>query len=175
MIYSNLNRKFFISSISIFLFILSGCSTTIYSKPDTTTTVIMIRHADRTAMGGQLTERGKKNAHRLIKEIGAMNITAIYSPDLVRNLDTVQPLAKHLGIRITKVQDDPDEQDIVIDIMGKHSGKTVLWVGNTTNLSGIYTLLGGTGESPVRYGDLFIIKVPDKGKSQIEKKRWGNN
>jgi hypothetical protein len=145
----------------------------IHSQPGTTTTVIMIRHAERTASGGQLTELGQQNARGLVNEIGSMKITAIYSPDLYRNLATVNPLARHLVINITKVKDDPNEQDIVIDIMNKHAGKTVLWVGNTTNLPGIYSLLGGTGEPPVRYGDLYIITVPDKGLSTVVKKRWG--
>jgi phosphohistidine phosphatase SixA len=154
---------------------LVACETMIHSPKGTTTTVIMIRHADRTPSGSELTERGHKNAKELVNEIGDMDIAVIYSPDLVRNLDTVKPLANHLGIEIIKVQDDPVPQDVVLTIMEKYPGKTVLWVGNTTNLPGIYYLLGGEGEPPVKYGDLFILAVPDEGQTNVTKKKWGDN
>ncbi len=64
---------------------------------------------------------------------------------------------------------------MAITLIEDHPGKTVLWVGNTSNLAGIYYELGGEGESPVKYGDLYILRVPDKGKTQVEKKTWGDN
>ena len=159
----------------VLLGLLSACETMIHSRAGTTTTVIMIRHADRTPSGSALTPRGHKNAKALIAAIGDMKIDAIYSPDLVRNLDTVRPLAKHLGIKINKVSDEPNTHDIALTFTEEHPGKTVLWVGNTTNLPGIYYSLGGEGEPPVKYGDLYILRVPDKGKTQVEKKTWGDN
>ena len=159
----------------VFLGVLSACMTTMHSQPGTTTTVIMIRHADRNLTGSKLTERGIKNAQALVKELGHMNIAAIYSPDLVRNLETVRPLAKHLGINISKVGDEPDEQQVVLTIIEKHAGQTVLWVGNSYNLPEIYRLLGGKGGPPLKYGDLFILTVPDQGDTIVVKSKWGDN
>jgi len=166
-------RFIIISHLIIFMGILSACQTMIHSSSGTTTTVIMVRHAERTSFGGKLTSLGRKNAQALANAIGDMKIDAIYSPDLERNLKTVEPLAEHLGIKVSKVEGDPDTHDVAITLIGKHAGKTVLWVGNTTNLPDIYYSLGGEGESPVKYGDLFILTVPDKGTTKVVKKTWG--
>ncbi len=58
----------------VLLGLLSACETMIHSRAGTTTTVIMIRHADRTPFGSALTPRGHKNAKALIAAIGDMNI-----------------------------------------------------------------------------------------------------
>ena len=173
--FNKTKRLILLGSLLIFMGLLSACETMLHSRPGTTTTVIMIRHADRTPSGSELTPRGRKNAKALVAAIGDMKIDAIYSPDMVRNLDTVKPLAKHLAIKVTKVSDEPNTHDIAITFTGEQSGKTVLWVGNTTNIPGIYYALGGKGESPVEYGDLFILTVPDKGNTKVDKRTWGDN
>lgn len=155
--------------------VMSACQTMAVSKPKEETTVVMIRHAERTTFGAVLTERGHKNAQALVNEIGSMKISAIYSPDLERNLDTVRPLAKHLGIEITKMTGEWNPGDVVEIITKKHAGQMVLWVGNTYNLPDIYNFLGGEGEPPVKYGDLYILKVSEKGPTRVEKRIWGNN
>ncbi len=171
---TKIKRFIFLSFLVVFIGILSGCETMIHSSSGTTTTVIMIRHAERTSYGGELTALGRKNAQALVKAIGDMKIDAIYSPDLARNLKTVQPLAKQLGIKISTVKDDPDTDSMVLTFIQERAGQTVLWVGNTTNLVDIYNLLGGRGEPPVKYGDLFILSVPDKGTTRVVKKTWGD-
>lgn len=172
--FTKTKRFMFVSYLVVAIGILSGCETMIHSSQGTTTTVIMIRHAERTSFGGKLTALGRKNAEALVKAVDDMKIDAIYSPDLARNLKTVQPLAKHLGIKISTVEDDPDTDNVVLTFLQEHAGQTVLWVGNTTNLLDIYSLLGGRGEPPVKYGDLFILSVPDKGTTRVVKKTWGD-
>ena len=173
--FNNFKKIILLGYVVLFVGGLSACQTPLHSNSGTTTTVIMVRHAERTSFGFELTERGYENAQALVGAIGGMKIDAIYSPDLVRNLDTVRPLADHLGIKIKTVSDEPIEDDIVFTFVQEHAGQTVLWVGNTTNLPGIYNLLGGKGEPPVKYGDLFIVSVTDKGTTKVVKKTWGNN
>ena len=62
------------------------------SKPETATTVILIRHAERDNFFN-LTDLGRKHAAALADAVGDMGIAAIYSPNLERCLDTVKPLA----------------------------------------------------------------------------------
>lgn len=154
---------------------LSACQMMQVAKPKEETTVVMIRHAEKTMIGAVLTERGHKNARALVDEIGHMKISAIYSPDLERNLDTVRPLAKHLGIEITRMTGEWYADDVVDIITSKHDGQTVLWVGNTNNLPDIYELLGGEGEPPIKYGDLYILTVSEKAPTKVVKKVWGDN
>jgi hypothetical protein len=35
--------------------------------------------------------------------------------------------------------------------------------------------LGGNGPPPDNYGDLFILKISDKGETKVDKWSWGRN
>lgn len=148
---------------------VAGCATQMYSPPGQTTIVIMIRHAERSNFSEDLNEDGRIRAAALPAAVAELDIAAIYSPDLRRNLDTVRPLAEQRGIEI--ILSDP--ADAPKRMLSEYAGQTVLWVGNTTNLRAIYHTLGGEGAPPDTYGDLYILTVPDKGKTQTVKRRFG--
>jgi hypothetical protein len=114
-----------------------------YSSADTTTTVILTLHGDRDKGSNILNEKGRTRAQALVGEIGEINITAIYCPDLVRNIDTTRPLAKHLGLKIETISDMSKVAEVLETIMPRHSGDVILWVGNTSNLPQYYSRLGG--------------------------------
>ncbi len=161
------------------IFLLSnlvGCKTVeVHSKPGTTTTVILIRHADRDD-SFHLTEKGHRRAKALVESIGDMGIAAIYSPDVERNLDTVRPLANHSGIEITLTPKTSMwiAEKIVQEILTKHAGGIVVWVGNVSgNLQEVYRLLGGRGRGPLKYGDLYILTISDRGPVKVAKSRFG--
>ena len=172
-------KKRFITFIlvAVVLCFFIGCmSSNIHSKSGTTTTAILIRHADRDDKG-RLTPEGHDRAKALVDTVGHMGVTAIYSPDLERNLDTVKPLADHLGIDITLTPKVSlfVVNKIVNEILSKHAGGVVLWVGNVSgNLQAIYRKLGGKGKGPLEYGDLFILTIPDKGPVNVSKSRFGS-
>lgn len=156
---------------------LAGCGADrVQSRAGTTTTVILTRHADTDPGFGQLNGTGRERAKALVDAVGAMRITAIYSPNLERNLDTVRPLASHLGIEITRTAGVSvfAADSIAREILDKHAGGVVLWVGNVSgNLQMIYRRLGGTGMGPVEYGDLHILTIPDNGPVGVVKRRYG--
>ena len=156
---------------------LAGCAADrVQSRPGTTTTVILTRHADTNPGSGELNETGRERARALVDAVGAMRITAIYSPNLERNLDTVRPLASRLGIEITRTAGVSvfAADSIAREILDKHAGGVVLWVGNVSgNLQVIYRRLGGAGMGPVEYGDLHILTIPDQGPVGVVKKRYG--
>ena len=166
--------------ILVIIFLILGCSvgcarSKTASKPGTTTTVILIRHAERDNFFN-ITAQGRKRAKALVDTVSDMGITAIYSPDLERNLDTVTPLAKHLGIDITLT---PRISTLTVDkivgqILENHLGEVVLLVGNGSgNLRSFHHRLGGTGEGPYQYGDLYIYTIPDQGPDNVVKSRYG--
>ena len=156
---------------------LAGCAAVeVNSRPGTTTTVILTRHADRDPVNGDLNEKGRERAQALVEAVKGMGVTAIYSPDVTRNLDTVRPLAARLGIAITKTPSFSlaESGSIVSEILEKHAGGVVVWVGNVSgNLQRMYHLLGGTGTGPVEYGDLHVLTIPDKGPVKVVKTRYG--
>jgi len=167
--------------IMVIMFLLLGCSVgyagyNLPSKSETTTTVILIRHAERDNFFN-ITAQGRERAKALVDTVSDMGITAIYSPDLERNLDTVTPLARHLGIDITLTPriSKSTVDKIVREILSKHTGEVVLLVGNGSgNLRALHHRLGGTGEGPYRYGDLYIYTIPDEGPVIVVKSRYGS-
>jgi hypothetical protein len=186
---------FFVITIGLAITGISGCSSTssvssepVNSAPGTTTTFILLRHAERAKAAGEsaLTEPGRARAQALVAAISNMNITAIYCPDRGRNRETGMPLADSLGIPLNLVLEErlvnsrEFADEFVLGILSKHAGEKVVWIGNKSpvgiwggNLKEIYLRLGGTGEPPSKYDDLFIIEVPDEGQIQITKKTYG--
>lgn len=151
----------------------------IISQPGTTTTIIMVRHAERDpGTDPPLNAEGQKRAQALATMLGENGVTAIYTVDYIRNRQTVQPLADKLGLTpaivdVTQLADTKTLAKVLVnEWLTKHAGGVVLWVGNVgapalgTNgtLEDIYRLLGGTGTAPNRYQDLTIIVVPEQGK-----------
>jgi hypothetical protein len=167
--------------ILVIIFLLLGFSvgytgTKVQSKPGTSTTIILIRHAERDNFF-ILTAQGHKRAKALVDAVKDMGIKAIYSPNLERDLDTVKPLANHLGIDITLTPrfSKPIVDKIVREILANHMGEVVLLVGNGSgNLRTLHHRLGGTGDGPYQYGDLFIYTIPDHGPVKITKSRYGS-
>ena len=145
------------------------------SKALKSTTVILIRHAERDNLF-VITDEGRERAKALVGAVGDMDIAVIYSPDLERNLDTVKPLADHLSIDITLTPrfSESTIDKIVIDILALHRGGVVLLVGNGAgNLRALHQRLGGTGDGPYQYGDLFIYTIPNHGPVEVKKSNYG--
>ena len=143
------------------------------SMPGTTTTVILTRHADRDAMAEHINDKGRERAAALVDTVGHMPITANYSPDYLRNLETAEPLAQHLGIEITIVP--ASMYQVVTNMLTRHPGEVVVWVGNKENLKQIYDVLDGEGEPPLSYGDLYILTIKEKDSPDVNRLRYGPN
>jgi hypothetical protein len=178
--------------VMMFLMACSGASekpsTPVKSAPGTETTVILVRHAERAKEQGDsaLRPEGRARALALADTLANAGVTAIYSPDRGRNRETVQPLADRLGLTLNLI---PEKQlantrafadQFVSMVLSQHAGGVVLWVGNKSpvgiwggNLNEIYQRLGGTGNGPSKYDDLFIIVVSDTGSLNVNKTAYG--
>lgn len=152
--------------------LVGGCASRMWS-PEGTTTVVLLRHAERTTVTKELTQAGRERAAALPAAVADLDIVAIYSPDLARNIDTVRPLAEQRGLTIIRVPAKPDVVQVTRRLLHEHPGRTVLWVGNTTNLDRIYPDLGGVGDPPDNYGDLFVLQVPERGDTRVERRHFG--
>jgi hypothetical protein len=171
------NRTFILAVVILFFSISVGCTRSEnQSKAVTATTVILIRHVERDNFF-VITAAGHARAKALVNALSDMDITAIYSPDLERNLDTVKPLADYLNIDITLTprMGKPTINRIVSDILTRHRGEVVLLVGNGSgNLDALHQRLGGTGDGPYQYGDMFIYTIPDYGPVTVTKSSFGS-
>ena len=80
-----------------------------------------------------------------------------------------------IDIALTPKIDQPMVDKIVREILTKHTGEVVLLVGNGSgNLRSLHHRLGGTGDGPYQYGDLYIYSIPDQGPVKVIKSRYGS-
>jgi phosphohistidine phosphatase SixA len=179
-----------VSAVALMCLVLTlvvGCATTsedekgptYQSPPGTKTTIILLRHAGRDIYSGEaddpLTWQGRRRAQHLPEVIGDMGVSAIYSTNLRRNRETAQPLADHLGLKLNLVSQSrlydykKLSRDLLDEFLTKHAGGVVVWVGNIRNLGEMYKLLDGTGSPPTKYGDVFIVTIPDVTPPRIKK------
>ena len=133
--------------------------------PDTT--LIILRHADRT--GEDLNDKGIARAQALVQALDGIPIDAIYSPGIQRNLDTAAPLAAARGLEIKRI---PAENPAA-RLLSEGAGKTIVWVGNKGNLQSIWDSIAAPEPPPLEYGDLFIVTKARVGSPLVERRRHG--
>ena len=161
--------------------ILSCTAGNVKSAPGTTTTVILIRHAEKvknaSVDGPFLLPEGQARARALADVLGDKGITAIYSPKLGRNIKTVQPLANKFGLTIT-VKENLNMfsvDTLAEEMLASHPGGVIVFVGNVSgNLMAMHSYLGGEGKGPVNYGDMAIFTITDQGTENVKFSRFGN-
>lgn len=159
-------RKFLIIPLMA-LALLTGCGSpgSVSIPPDTT--LIALRHTERD--GDLLSERGHARAAALPDALAGVQIDAIYSPGLERNLQTAAPLAAATGLDVTRIP----PVGAVNRIMAEQPGRTVVWVGNKGNLTEIWTTLGAPGDPPLTYGEVFTLTRGALGAVKVETGSFG--
>ena len=169
--------------VSLIQVVMVSCiSGDVKSSPDTTTTIILIRHAEKTGKGivdgSYLSPEGRARSQALAAVAKDMGITAIYSPDIGRNIETVTPLSDEIGVPVTIVKGNMAAfavDDIVDEILSKHAGGVALFVGNVSgNLMAMHRYLGGSGSGPKVYGQMAIYEISDQGTTKIIDSHFGD-
>ncbi len=190
-------RSFFSQSVSLSLLSLTvlavtGCvgpTAPVQSQAGTTTTIIMVRHAEREpGFDPPLNEEGEARAEELADALDENGVTAIFCAAFIRNRQTCDVLADRLGITVEDVSQaelaltKSFADNFVNNVLENHAGGTVLWVGNTGpviedvqsgNLQELYMRLGGTGRSPTRYQDIYTATIPEEGPVRFVKAEFG--
>lgn len=172
---------------------LWGCNTRltnvpVQSKPGTTTTIVLVRHAERNeGLDPPLNAEGVVRARALADVFMDNGVTAVYCPDLIRNRQTCDAVAEKLGIGVNVINSlrladtRALADDLVKEILNLNAGGVVLFVGNTGPVIGdqsgilqeLYARLGGTGAPPIRYQDLYLAIIPDDGPVHFIKAAYG--
>jgi len=162
---------FRLGALLLLALFLIGCAAQVYSEKGAITTVILIRHADRDLGSDELNDKGKLRAKALVNALSHIEVDAIYSPNKKRNINTVRPLSRARDIKINVIE----TSDLAELIVKESSGKTSLWVGNTSNLDQIFARFGGAGTGPNIYGDLYILTLSHNKLEKLEKLRFGGS
>jgi phosphohistidine phosphatase SixA len=141
------------------------------------TTAILIRHAERLATpvdDPHLSAAGKARAKLLIHVLGQANISAIYTSEFIRTIETAEPLANVLGLSPIQAT---DAQDIKKDILLNHALETVLVVGHTNTVPEVIRLLGDNSGYEIgddEFDNMFVATVLSESEVRITRLKYGD-
>jgi broad specificity phosphatase PhoE len=131
--------------------------------------VFVVRHAEKASdsndPGVPLSQKGRERAKKLAAILGKTGVTAIYSTDTVRTLDTAKPLAQALKITVQKykardAEGKPDLLPLAKVLKTEHARDVVLVVGHSDTVPPLLKALGCAEviEIPAdRFEDLFVV------------------
>jgi broad specificity phosphatase PhoE len=107
-----------------------------------TTTIILVRHAEKATTGGdnpELSAEGTKRADRLQVSFPNVKPDAFYSTAYLRTQHTLAPWAKQALKEI--ITYDAAKQPEFADSLLKQTGKTIVVVGHSNTVPGLVNLL----------------------------------
>jgi hypothetical protein len=186
-------RSFVVILLATSAVFLSSCgalvSDTVFSPPGTTTTIVLVRHAERDpGLDPPLNAEGVIRAAALGDALEDEGVTAVFYPDLLRNRQTAEPLVERFNptIRVfTQIEVAVTKtlaNTIVDEVVRDHAGGVVVWIGNTGpfiegvqegNLQELYARLGGTGSPPTQYQSLYRVVLTENAPPAITPGNYG--
>ena len=126
-----------------------------------TTTLLVLRHADRVAQATGLSAAGLARAQEIVHVGEKAGIQGIYQSDTDRSRQTAAPIATALGITPVEITAS-DVTGLVNHIFANHRGETVLVVGHSNTVPQIITAVGGPVLADIpddEFDNLFTVEV----------------
>jgi broad specificity phosphatase PhoE len=126
-----------------------------------TTTLLVVRHADRRGEDDALSDAGRERALALARTLARSGVAAVYHSDTDRTRLTAAPLAGALGITPVELP-AKDVSGLVAHVFGHHCGETVLIVGHSNTVPLIVAAAGGPSVPDLaedEFDDLFVVTV----------------
>jgi broad specificity phosphatase PhoE len=125
-----------------------------------TTTVVMVRHAERGAGADPaLTAAGQARATLLAQMLQDANLSAVFVTDTLRSRQTGTPAATGAGL-VPTVYDATDAAALATTIRTGHAGRTVLVVAHSNTVDDIAAALGAPGVTELtdtQFDRMFVI------------------
>jgi phosphohistidine phosphatase SixA len=158
----------------LFLFLLLA----VFHTPSTTaqaqeaTTFILVRHAEKADDGTDdppLNEIGQQRAKSLAGHLKETNITAIYSTNFKRTVQTVQQIADAKALTIKTY--DPSDPTTLKNMLVDEAGGIVLFSGHSNTTPVLVNQLIGEERyqqfDDSDYDNLFIVMTKEMGKGTV--------
>lgn len=146
---------------------------------DTTTTLIVLRHAEKenTGTDPNLDADGIARAEELKYILGNIAVKAIYSTPFNRTKQTVQPLATAKGISVTEYATTKPYAQLISEIRAANRGKVSVIVGHSNTVPEILKELSKNSFNVTiaesQYDNLFIVNLPDSLSTSITHLKYG--
>ncbi|HRK55295.1 MAG TPA: phosphoglycerate mutase family protein [Cyclobacteriaceae bacterium] len=161
---------------ALFSVIFIGCTNT--PTPQTITTFILVRHAEKADDGTKdppLTPDGKIRADELAKVLKETNLDAIYSTAFKRTQETVAPTANSKSLSVLAYEAmKGDEMD---RILKTHKGGTVLISGHSNTTPWVANYFLGNEAYPdfidSDFDNILIVSILEKGNASVTWMSYG--
>lgn len=143
-----------------------------------TTTVIVVRHAERldTSADSPLSVVGKTRAKALASVLRDIPIRAIWVTQFVRTRETAAPTATLLHLSPVVRDAKTPARRLVREILRAGLGETVLVVGHSNTVPAILDALGAGPAPPVGeddYDDMFVVTIDAGGDVRLAHFHYG--
>jgi broad specificity phosphatase PhoE len=141
------------------------------------TTIIIVRHAEKSAVSGDvpLSTEGHARALLLAKMLEPAGVSAIFSSELTFNRETALPLADLMKLAPTVIP-VRETTRLVAELKTRPPGSVTLLVGHSGPMSDIVEQLGGvrpTTVDPQTYDRMFIITRREQAPASTIELRYG--
>jgi broad specificity phosphatase PhoE len=158
---------------------LTTLSTLAQTAPEPSTTVFLVRHAEKTAEGADpsLTDAGRKRAKVLADALADAGITAIFSSEFHRTQETAAPLAERLGIKVTVIA-GKDIDGLLARVRELKPGARALVVGHSNTIPVVASRLTGakTSEMPdSEFDRLYVATLRGTAPGDLVVLHYGTN
>jgi phosphohistidine phosphatase SixA len=176
--YASMRRRPFLAPVwlaalaGIVLVVLAGWLLSAAS----TTTVFVMRHAEKVALPGDdppLSPAGEARALALAEQFGrapkGLGLDCIIVSEFRRTQDTVRPLANHLGIPVIVVP-AKETATAASRALAEYRGGRVLIVGHSNTVPELVEELSGRevpGMSEAEYGVVYVVAVPRFSRASV--------
>jgi Tol biopolymer transport system component/phosphohistidine phosphatase SixA len=133
------------------------------------TTVVIVRHAERA--NGTLTEEGEKRAETLACLLSNVGLSAIFSTNYERTIETANNTAERLSIPIQFYTSVEAVTDL---IKSEYAGKVLLVVGHSNTVTQTVQALGVSSvpQFDGRYDNLYIVTIHPDGTTLLTHLRF---
>jgi broad specificity phosphatase PhoE len=169
---------------AVLLFLLLAFGLAWFFESQATTTVIIVRHADRALEEGEnsgLSAAGKARAEELVRVLGDVDVVAgvdaIFATQYRYTQETAEPLATFLRLAV-QVVDLTDTDGLLQRILTDYKGKVVLVITHTEPLPVLIRKLHGSKKVPPiaagEYDNIYIVSIPWYGKVKTLRLRYGD-
>lgn len=157
---------------------------------DGTTTVIVVRHAEKLQTGGDVPLKepeGTDRARALIPVVEDAGVSVAIASKYRRTQMTIAPAVEALGLPAESVLEVTEAGEVAAEILERHRGLTVLVAGHSDTVPQIVAALGAPSPCPPfeihpehgcilpdpEYDHLFVVTIPAAGPASVVRARYG--
>jgi broad specificity phosphatase PhoE len=170
----------FARRVGLAIAIAAAVSSLATAQAARSTTVILVRHAEKAAEPADdppLTAAGETRARDLWSAIKDAGVSAVITTQYARTRATAQPTAGalHVTPEIVRTAGATHAQDVA-EAVRKHAGHAVLVVGHSNTIPAIIDALGAPRPPAIcdsEYDNLYLVTIAPDGKAGLVRAKFG--